>query len=262
VGLFAAVSGAELPLIGVRWKYHPDDALGRTLAVFGHYAVLVCLLLAASLCDLADMEIPFSLTLWGTLIGLVLATLLPFPFPVAVGDPAGFRPHAQIPYPALYPWPVWDPNRLPSWLPLGSPQLGLVTGLAGAAAGAALLRSVGFLFKLGRGIEGMGVGDADLMMMAGAFLGWQPVVLAFFVAVLPGLVFAILHTIRRGTQALPFGPALAVGVVLTVLAWPALGEYVRPLFFEPTFLLAVGGGGALMLVLIAFLLWLFRWLVG
>ena len=30
-----------------------------------------------------------------------------------------------------------------------------------------------------------------MMMMAGAFVGWQPVVLAFFVSVFPGLIFAV-----------------------------------------------------------------------
>ena len=70
--------------------------------------------------------------------------------------------------------------HLPRWLPAGSPQLGLATGLAGAVTGMVLLRGVRFLFGLGRGLEGMGVGDADLMMMAGAFVGWQPVVAAFF----------------------------------------------------------------------------------
>jgi leader peptidase (prepilin peptidase)/N-methyltransferase len=114
---------------------------------------------------------------------------------------------------------------------------------------------------MGRGIEGMGIGDADLMMMVGAFVGWQVVVLAFFVAVLPGLIFAIAHLIARGSQALPFGPSLAVGVLITIVCWPALGEYVRPLFFAPWFLAAIGGGGAFMLFGIAFLLWFFRWLM-
>ncbi len=33
------------------------------------------------------------------------------------------------------------------------------------------------------------------MMMAGAFLGWQPLVVAFFISVGPGLVFALLHAV-------------------------------------------------------------------
>jgi leader peptidase (prepilin peptidase)/N-methyltransferase len=259
VVLLALVGGLiEVPFVGKRWNFHPEVAPGRALIFFVHHAILICFLLVAALCDLADMEIPFTLTLCGTLVGLVLATVFPWPFPLPVSAPAAFLP----PYPALYPWPVWHPNQLPSWLPPGSPQLGLATGLAGAAAGTLLLRGIGFLFKQGRGIEGMGVGDADLMMMAGAFLGWQMVVMAFFVAVLPGLVFAVIHLIVRGTQALPFGPSLAVGVVLTILLWPILADQVRPLFFEPWFLGLVGGGGAVALFGIAFLLWLFRWLMG
>jgi leader peptidase (prepilin peptidase)/N-methyltransferase len=265
VGLFAVVAGV-LPLLGQpRWDHHPDAAAGTAAIFCLHYGLLICFLLTASLCDLSDMEIPFSLTVCGMLVGLVMATLFPWPYPLAPGDPAAWRANVfggRFPAASLYPWPVWDPNDLPRWLAPGSPLLGLVTGLAGAAAGTAILRAVGFLFKLARGIEGMGVGDADLMMMAGAFLGWQMTVVAFFVAVLPGLIFAVAHLIVRRSQALPFGPSLAVGVVLTVLLWPGLGNYVGPLFFFPKFLLAIFGGGTGLLLFLSFLLWLFRWLMG
>jgi leader peptidase (prepilin peptidase)/N-methyltransferase len=100
----------------------------------------------------------------------------------------------------------------------------------------------------------MGVGDADLMMMAGAFIGWQPVVVAFFVSVIPGLLFAVVSVIVKGEQALPFGPSLAVGVILTVLAWPVLGRQFQIMFFDPLFLAVMGGGGGVALFAIAFLL--------
>jgi leader peptidase (prepilin peptidase)/N-methyltransferase len=135
---------------------------------------------------------------------------------------------------------------------MGSWQLGLATGLAGALAGMVVLRGVRFLFGMGRGIEGMGVGDADLMMMAGAFIGWQPVVLAFFVSVLPGLLFAIGHRLRIGGQHLPFGPSLAAGVVITFLCWRFLGPPFEMLFFEPTFLGIMSIGGAILLLVISF----------
>ena len=73
----------------------------------------------------------------------------------------------------VYPWPVWGP--LPDWLWGHRWALGLLTGLAGAAAGMILLRAIKFMFERGLGKEALGLGDADLMMMAGAFLGWQPV---------------------------------------------------------------------------------------
>jgi leader peptidase (prepilin peptidase)/N-methyltransferase len=254
VALFAFVSGVvDVPLVGPRWRLPPNADTWHTLVVFVHLATLVCFLTIAALCDLADMEIPLSLTLTGTVVGLVFATLLPWPYPDAAANPQ-LRP----PFHAVYPWPIWMPAELPAWLPEGSPQLGLATGLAGAAAGMVMLRGVRWLFGLGRGLEGMGVGDADLMMLAGAFIGWQAVILAFFISVLPGLIFALVSVIVRGEQALPFGPALAVGVLMTILAWPVLAEQFRLLFFEPFILGFVGGGGAIALLAMAFLLRLIR----
>jgi leader peptidase (prepilin peptidase)/N-methyltransferase len=167
---------------------------------------------------------------------------------------AGLAP----PFHAVYPWPIWDPAGLPRWLPPGSPQLGLATGLAGAVAGMVVLRGVRWLFGLGRGLEGMGVGDADLMMMAGAFIGWQAVVLAFFVSVIPGLVFALVSVVVKGEQALPFGPALSAGVLMTILAWPVLAVQFRGVFYEPIVLGVGVGGGAIALLFMAFLLRLVR----
>lgn len=121
-----------------------------------------------------------------------------------------------------------------------------------------LLRGVRFLFTLGRGIEGLGVGDADLMMMAGAFVGWQPVVLGFFVAVFPALAFALLGLLFRGEQALPFGPSLGLGALLTVLAWPHIGTPFALLFFDWTVVAGLAGGGAVLLLAVSFLLRLLR----
>ena len=85
-----------------------------------------------------------------------------------------------------------------------------------ALAGMVMLRGVRFLFGLGRGKEGLGIGDADLMMMAGSFLGWQPVLIAFFVGVFAALFVGVAQLMRKGDQALAFGPPLAVGVMITL----------------------------------------------
>lgn len=266
--LFGAEMGLNLLNLSVlrtKWQVAPGWVPLEALVVFGHHAVLLSFLIVTSLCDLADMEIPLPVTVTGTLVGLVLATLLPWPTPDPVPmAPVPVRTMISEPFPiptapaasGAYAWPVWHP--LPSWLPAGSWQLGFATGLAGALAGMIVLRGVRFLFGLGRGIEGLGVGDADLMMMAGAFIGWQPVVLAFFVAVGPALVFALAHLAIKGDQALPFGPSLALGVWITVLAWPSLGPGFASMFFDPLFLLVMGGGGSLALLAISFLLRIVR----
>jgi leader peptidase (prepilin peptidase)/N-methyltransferase len=82
------------------------------------------------------------------------------------------------------------------------------------------------------------------MMMAGSFLGWQPVVVAFFVSVFPALLIGIILLITRRDNSLPFGPSLALGVVITWLCWEWIAPHVLPIFFWRNmlfFLVAFGG---------------------
>ncbi len=91
----------------------------------------------------------------------------------------------------------------------------LEVGLSALGAG-------GFFFLvalLSRG--GMGGGDVKLAAMMGAFLGWPAIVvalmLAFFLGAGAGLLLIVF---RRGTRKtpIPFGPALAAGAIVALLA--------------------------------------------
>ena len=67
---------------------------------------------------------------------------------------------------------------------------------------------------------GMGAGDMKMGAMLGAFLGWKLVLVAILVAILVGgaLAIGVLATRRKGRKdALPFGPFLALGGVVSVL---------------------------------------------
>ncbi len=227
-------------------------------AFFLHHAILLSLLIVAAACDLDRREIPLPLTMFGTFIGLVGATLFPWPWPNDVNWP-GMLPPPNVPWwladpkdlgNGLYPWPLWGP--LPTWLPPGSHLSGFATGLAGMLVGTWMLRGVRWVFTKGLGREALGMGDADLMMMVGAFLGWQPVVVAFFAGALITLVFAIVQAVVFRENALPFGPGLAVGSVLTWLAWRRIGPGVQPLLFNPILLtVCVVFGAAFMLLMSA-----------
>jgi len=98
----------------------------------------------------------------------------------------------------------------------GTWTLGLANGLVGVILSLVILRGIRFVFSVGRGHRGHGLGDADLMMMAGAFLGWQPVAIRLLVSVFPALVLELGYMIFRGSQALPFGPPLALGILITL----------------------------------------------
>lgn len=233
--------------------------------VFFTHALLIALLIAASAIDLQYKIVPIQLTVAGTLIGLILSTLFPWPFPnlpsdVPVSPIASSWSHpvfaGMIPT-GMAMWPAWGPPL--AWAPAGSWQLGLLTGLAGAAVGQFVGRSVKYLFETGFRREALGIGDADLMMMAGAFLGWQPVAIAFFVGaivllpivLLQRLVSAILRRPPDADPAIPFGPGIAAGIVICWFGWSGwapLGELVQTIFFEEVILAAlvvIMGGGLL-----------------
>ncbi len=144
----------------------------------------------------------------------------------------------------MQPWPFWGPTF--QFAPPGSIQLGLLNGVIGALAGSLVVRVIRWVFGVGFGREALGMGDADLLMMAGAFLGWQIAVLSLFTgAIVAILLKALSAIVGSGTPApivegqlpadareLPFGPGLAAGVVVTWFAWPWLGPKVQFVFFD------------------------------
>jgi leader peptidase (prepilin peptidase)/N-methyltransferase len=222
------------------------------------HAYLLAMLIASGVIDAGYRIIPTHITYTGVLVGLVVSTLFPWPWPsgnhVVPAGSGWWQPQffGKIPT-GLALWPVWEP---PTWAPAGSWQLGLLTGLAGAAAGMAVIRSLKFVFEFGFKQEAVGLGDADLLAMAGAFLGWQPVLLAVPVGafvtlfVLP-LVFVWVKLRGKSfPRHIPFGPGLAAGTVVVWLGWPMFGELVRSVFFQIE-LLGFGFFGMLGLLLIA-----------
>lgn len=231
------------------------------LPAVGFWAVhclLLSALIASALIDAKYRIIPAQITYPMTLVGILCSTLLPWPWPgvnpVLPVDRSWILPEVWNRIPTgLTVWPFWGP--LPDWAPMGSWKLGLMNGLVGAAAGMAIGRGIKNLFELGFGKEALGLGDADLLMMAGAFLGWQPIALALFVGAVLSIVIVVPQRIweairgRPAGEPLPFGPGLAAGIVTCWLGWPWLGQLVQPFFFDGVILLVMGtiiGGGLLV----------------
>lgn len=76
--------------------------------------------------------------------------------------------------------------------------------------------------------KGMGFGDVKLALLLGLAIGWlDPVLIliALLISSLLGAVFGVVAVATKGKgTAFPFGPALAVGAVVTVLASSQLLE--------------------------------------
>lgn len=117
---------------------------------------------------------------------------------------------------ALQPWLGWS---------------SLEEALIGAFGGAAVLWSIGRVWWLWRGVEGMGFGDVKMIAMIGAFLGWKGAVVTLLIAsfsgTLVGLGLLLVRRLRLGSR-LPFGVFLAFGAVIALFVGDRLvGSYME-----------------------------------
>lgn len=129
-----------------------------------------------------------------------------------------------------------DHLYLPDRLTLGGCAAGLVlqgltvegslaSALQGALLGGGLLLVVAGAWLLATGREGMGLGDAKMLAMIGAFLGWPGVLVSLVVAAAAGAAagLVLLAAGRIDLQArLPFGLFLALGGLVALFQGPDL----------------------------------------
>ncbi len=257
------------------------------------HAILIGLMLAASMIDADEMIIPDEITLPGTLVGLLLAAAWPISLlPVVAGNfQLGWNleflrltspepwpewldgsPHAASLGIALLCWWGWCFALLPrTWyarhgllraLALTWARLtrepstyriirmgvmgtlavalvwyrgdagweGLLSALVGMAAGGGLIWLVRIIGRAALHREAMGFGDVTLMAMIGAFLGWQNVLVIFFLAPLAGLLIGLLRLIFWRDREIPYGPFLCLAALFVIVRWPAVWAYTHPIF--------------------------------
>ena len=78
--------------------------------------------------------------------------------------------------------------------------------------------------------EAMGFGDVTLMAMIGAFIGWQPVLIVFFLAPFAGVILGVLQWLVIRDNVIPYGPFLAFGALLVLVFWAAIWSYAHGMF--------------------------------
>lgn len=109
------------------------------------------------------------------------------------------------------------------WLPPG-----WVDACIGALGGLILLLAIRELYRRVRGHEGLGYGDAKMLALMGAFLGWRLMLVSMMLAFLLGAAagLALIAAGRAGPRTeLPLGSFLAVAAIIAmavgdrILAW-------------------------------------------
>jgi hypothetical protein len=98
--------------------------------------------------------------------------------------------------------------------------------------GGGLIWSVRIVGTWGLRMEAMGFGDVTLMAMIGAFLGWQAVLITFFLAPVAALLIAAPQYFFTGRNDIAFGPYLCLAALGVFGFWPFWWEErnIRDLF--------------------------------
>jgi prepilin signal peptidase PulO-like enzyme (type II secretory pathway) len=113
------------------------------------------------------------------------------------------------------------------WWLGGTAWLGLLSSLIGLAASGMVVWVVRVVASHALGREAMGFGDVTLMMMIGAFLGWQACVVVFFVAPFAGLVVGIVQAVTKRDDVIPYGPFLCLGTLGVIVGWSSVWNHVE-----------------------------------
>lgn len=178
--------------VAIHWRYPAVELLAALLSVavvsrFGWnaqalvYVVFVWALLAVSAIDFEHRIIPFSISIGGLLLGWSVSLLVP--------------QLQGTTYPLVALW----------------------RALLGAVVGCGLLYLTGSIGSFVFRKEAMGLGDVDLLAMAGSVLGWRLVTLAFFIAPLLAIGPGIVVLLRRRSHEIPYGPYLSLAALLSLL---------------------------------------------
>jgi leader peptidase (prepilin peptidase)/N-methyltransferase len=153
-------------------------------------AVLSALLIVLAFTDIEDRILPDEITIGGTVFGWFLALADPMPGGVVT-----------------------------LLLPPGRTAAG--ESLAGAVLGGAIpalaLWTVGLVYHRVRGREGVGFGDVKMLLMLGAFLGFETTMLTVIAASVFGSLAGLAMVAIKGREAslyeLPFGSFLAAAAL-------------------------------------------------
>lgn len=170
--------------------------------------------------DLQHKLLLNKLTYPGFAIMFTLRILSPDPWIIGLGDhssPGSTRKMFQA-----FGWPA-----LVGWSDYAVAAVGAAIG---ALVGAGILWLVRELYYRLRHVEGMGLGDVKLMLMVGAYLGWQLSLLTIFLGSLLGAIIGMLLIKFKGgnmKMEIPFGVFLGPAAIISLfVGMPLIDWYV------------------------------------
>jgi leader peptidase (prepilin peptidase)/N-methyltransferase len=195
-----------------------------------YHMILLQSLLVATFIDLDEMTIPDGATVPAMIAGLLGGFALGQVFLV----PAWFQspPELHIWKANLPAWlqPLMSGGRIPEWVATHPHWHGLAVSAAGLVVGGGVVWTVRIIGKWILKREAMGFGDVTLMAAIGSFVGWQPVLVVFFVAPFCAILVAVAALFTRRAQEIPYGPYLSIATVVVLVFWRRLWPPAERIF--------------------------------
>ncbi|MEZ6058080.1 MAG: prepilin peptidase [Planctomycetaceae bacterium] len=255
--LFTTMGPETIPGLG---SLSPEIFL---LLRYAFHMVLIEALLVASLIDIRLMIIPDGSTLPAMVFAVIAAASVGrlHLLPVWFQSPRIASDFAET-LPAFLSWMLFDGPRVPEWISTSPHWHGLVASVVGLLVGGGVVWCVrvigGFILRR----EAMGDGDVVLMAMVGAFVGWQPVLIAFFLAPVAALVVVAVRFAFRRDQMIPYGPYLSLATLIVILCWSRIWPGFERLFNTGTLLILLMVIGTVLFAGILLLMQGAKWLLG
>jgi leader peptidase (prepilin peptidase)/N-methyltransferase len=193
--IYPAVELVVACLYLLLFMIHRDQISSGTWLPLIADVLFVSLIVPLVFIDLRYKLLPNAITYPGLALLLVLRALAPDAWVLA---------HTPTPF-GLATAPAWG--------------LSLFASVLGAVAGGGTLWLVREAYYRLRHVEGMGLGDVKMMLMVGAFLGWQLTLLTIFIGSLLGSLVGILIILIRGgnmKMQIPFGVFLGPAAIIVL----------------------------------------------
>ncbi len=208
---------------------------GTTAIVWMHlrylfHMVLIEALVVATFIDLETYLIPDGCTMPPLVFAVIASTVLGQMFLVPVWF-ASVPNHNTITglLPDSLAWMVFDFDAIKfarAW-----PYLhGFLVSFVGLIVGAGTVIAVRVIGQKVLRKEAMGMGDVTLMAAIGSFIGWQPVVVVFFLAPLCAMVVVIFASLTGWKKEIPYGPYLSLATLLLLLFWKQIWPLAHTYF--------------------------------
>lgn len=134
------------------------------------------------------------------------------------------------------------------WFIGGQRWESLLSSLVGMTVGGGMIWAVRIVGSHALGQEAMGFGDVTLMAMIGAFTGWQPTLIIFFLAPFSAIIIAVTQYVFTRRHDIAFGPYLCLStVVWTLYSNQLWKDYGLPIFSLGWLVPAIGASGLLLM---------------